>query len=162
MFRLRQLPLAAAALAFSNIALADYGSAGCGLGSMIIKSDNILQIFAATTNGTFANQTFGITFGTSNCTSGGLVRADKEQEAFAEANLDALRRDIARGQGEHLVAFASLLECDESVRPELYAFAQSQYESVFPNEETTALQALYMFKLQLAQEPTFIKECERI
>ena len=27
---------------------------------------------------------------------------DREQEAFAEMNLDALQRDMAAGQGEHL------------------------------------------------------------
>lgn len=162
MNRLVALPIVLGALTFSNAALANYGSAGCGLGSLIIKDDNMLQLFAGTTNGTFASQTFGITFGTSNCTTGGIVRADKEQEAFAEANLDALRRDMARGQGEHLVALASLLECEDEVRSDLYAFTQDRYESVFPSEDTTALQALYMLKIQLSQDPTFVKECGRI
>src|SRR6266545_2071443 len=45
-----------------------YGLAGCGLGSMLIGSKpGIVQIFAATTNGSFGTQTFGITSGTSNC-----------------------------------------------------------------------------------------------
>lgn len=162
MRRLAILPAALAALTFSNVALADYGSAGCGLGSMLIKEDSILQIFAATTNGTFATQTFGITTGTSNCTSGGIVRADKEQEAFAEANLDALRRDMARGQGEYLEAFASLLECEETVKSDLYAFAQDRFQATFPTEATTSLQALYAFKLQLSQEQVFMSECGRI
>lgn len=153
---------ALAALTFSPAALADYGSAGCGLGSMIITQDNILQIFAATTNGTFANQTFGITFGTSNCTSTGVVRADKEQEAFAEANLDALRRDMARGQGEYLDAFATLLACEADVQPAIGGFAQDHYEAVFPTETTTPMQALYGFKLQLSMDPVFADGCKRI
>lgn len=160
--KLVKTALFTAALAFSPAALADYGSAGCGLGSMIISSDNILQIFAATTNGTFATQTFGITFGTSNCTSGGLLTADKEQEAFTEANLAALQRDMARGQGEYLEAFATLLECEAEVRPDLYRFAQDRYAATFPNEETTSLQALYAFKVQLAQEESFVGACKRI
>lgn len=152
-----------AGLTLSPAALADYGSAGCGLGSMIISSDTIImQLLAGTTNGTFASQTFGITFGTSNCTTSGLVRADREQEAFAEANLDALRRDMARGQGEYLVAFADLLECDATVQDDLFSFAQERYQATFPTEATTAQQALYGFKLQLSQDERFAGECSRI
>ena len=61
----------------SASAMADgYGPAGCGLGSMIFEPDSgFTQVFAATTNGTSGNQTFGITSGTSNCASGGVVKA---------------------------------------------------------------------------------------
>ena len=45
---------------------APYGMAGCGLGSMLF-GDGGLQTSAATTNGIVANQSFGITSGTSNC-----------------------------------------------------------------------------------------------
>ncbi|RYZ63378.1 MAG: DUF3015 domain-containing protein, partial [Proteobacteria bacterium] len=47
-----------------------YGTAGCGLGNMILGKEN--QVFAATTNGTLGNQSFGITFGTLNCEGGNL------------------------------------------------------------------------------------------
>ena len=40
-----------------------YGTAGCGLGSVIIKEAGFAQVVAATTNGIYANQTFGITTG---------------------------------------------------------------------------------------------------
>ena len=42
---------------------------GCGLGSLVIKDQStvMLQVLAATTNGTSGSQTFGITSGTSNC-----------------------------------------------------------------------------------------------
>ena len=45
-----------------------YGTAGCGLGSMIFGDQKgAIQILAATTNSIFGTQTFGITTGTSNC-----------------------------------------------------------------------------------------------
>src|SRR6266511_1273208 len=45
-----------------------YGAAGCGLGAMAFKDQpGGIQIIAATLNDICANQTFGITFGTSNC-----------------------------------------------------------------------------------------------
>src|SRR3954469_2639303 len=64
-----------------------YGMAGCGLGSLIFGPVNSpgAQILAATTNSTFGSQTFGITSGTSNCVSGGVVALDRQQTAFAEA-----------------------------------------------------------------------------
>ncbi|MFN7453535.1 MAG: DUF3015 family protein, partial [Pseudobdellovibrionaceae bacterium] len=52
----------------SSVAMAkSYGDAGCGLGSVIFGNEKgFSQIFAATTNGTVGNQTFGISSGTSN------------------------------------------------------------------------------------------------
>ena len=45
--------------------------AGCGLGSMIIQENTkVMQLLAATTNGSFGSQTFGISTGTSNCKKG--------------------------------------------------------------------------------------------
>ena len=90
-----------------------YGMAGCGLGSMIFGPVNepVAQVLAATTNGTLATQTFGISSGTSNCVSGGVIRAEREQAAFAEVNFDDLKRDMAAGGGEYLRSFSSLLGC---------------------------------------------------
>lgn len=90
-----------------------YGPAGCGLGSLIFEpSSGFTQVFAATTNGTFGNQTFGITSGTSNCAggSGGSASA----KAFVETNRVALARDIARGQGETIDSLSRLAGCRTS------------------------------------------------
>src|SRR4051812_16002049 len=81
-----------------------YGMAGCGLGSLVFGQENTMlkQILAATTNGTFGSQTFGITSGTSNCTTAGVVKAQREQAAFVEVNFRDLKRDMAAGGGEFL------------------------------------------------------------
>ena len=72
-------------VSFSGSAFAaGYGDAGCGLGSIVFGSEQGgVQVLAATTNGTFYSQTFGITTGTSNCNPAGLVKLDKEREEFA-------------------------------------------------------------------------------
>ncbi len=154
--------LAALALAAPTVAYADYGMAGCGLGSIVISKDGFVQVFAATTNGTFSSQSFGITFGTSNCVSDGAVMVDKEQEMFVEANLDALERDIAAGGGEYLAAFTTLLGCSEGIRPEAYAAAQAALPVAFPNDATNPQQALYVLKLQLASQHEIKAQCNRI
>jgi hypothetical protein len=90
-----------------------YGPAGCGLGSLIFEPNSgFTQIFAATTNGTFGNQTFGITSGTSNCAggSGGSASA----RVFVETNRVALAKDIARGQGETIDSLSRLAGCRAS------------------------------------------------
>src|SRR4051794_17383876 len=84
-----------------------YGSAGCGLGSLIFEpSSGFTQVFAATTNGTFGTQTFGISSGTSNCAGGGGGSASAR--AFVETNRVALVKDIARGSGETIDGLSKL------------------------------------------------------
>jgi len=87
---------------------ADYGSAGCGLGSLAFKNNDGTQILAATTNGTFGSQTFGITFGTSNCNAKGMIKVSKARESFIEANYKDLSRDVAKGSGEYVTNLAQL------------------------------------------------------
>ncbi|MFO0584744.1 MAG: DUF3015 family protein [Anaeromyxobacter sp.] len=116
-----------------------YGTAGCGLGSMIFADQpGMVQIFAATTNGTFANQTFGITSGTLNCGSGMMAMGTKN---FVDANREALAKDISRGQGEAIGALTVINACEDSSK--VGAALQAQFKSIFPtaqasNDEVTA------------------------
>jgi len=105
-----------------------YGMAGCGLGSMAFKDDDkISQVLAATTNGTFGTQTFGISTGTSNCTKNGLAKIEKETEMFVEVNYDVLQKEISQGKGETLNSFASLMGCESSA---LGKGLQSNYKKI--------------------------------
>lgn len=160
---MKKLPLLALALGLTLTTSAayarSYGMAGCGLGSVIIGGDGFIQIFAATTNGTFASQTFGITTGTSNCVRSGVVLADKEQEAFFESNFSELESEIAQGGGEHLDALSGLFGCSAEVRPLLFQKAQASYETIFPSERTTPIQALYLLKVTLSQDDHLAAAC---
>lgn len=87
-----------------------YGMAGCGLGSLVFKENNSTQILAATTNGTFGSQTFGVTFGTSNCDASGKLFSQKDQvKDYVAANQVALTKEIAKGNGEALNGLADLM-----------------------------------------------------
>src|SRR5712691_12711696 len=78
---------------------ATYGAAGCGLGSLVFGDQKgMIQVLAATTNGTFWSQTFGITTGTSNCGDTAMTIAGTK--IFIEGNREALAKDAARGSGE--------------------------------------------------------------
>lgn len=108
---------------------------GCGFGTMLFKgsADNstILQAFQFTLNVIFANQTFGITTGTSDCQQPkGFANNEKANE-FMVANMDNLARDIAQGRGETLDAFAELLGVPSDKRPEFYLQLQSGFGRIF-------------------------------
>ncbi|MCE3010335.1 MAG: DUF3015 domain-containing protein [Proteobacteria bacterium] len=117
-------------LLLSSVAMAkSYGDAGCGLGSVIFGNEKgFSQIFAATTNGTSGNQTFGISSGTSNCVDQGAMKGARAVPVFIEMNKAALAKDAARGQGETIANLANLLGCNSSA---LGQTLKSQYNNIF-------------------------------
>ncbi len=105
-----------------------YGTAGCGLGSMVFGNEaGGIQILAATTNGTVGSQTFGITSGTSNCGNGAFAKA--EVNSFIQSNTASLENDVVRGQGETLSTLNNMLGCDSQFSGVL----QQNYKNVFTN-----------------------------
>lgn len=104
---------------------------GCGLGSVLWegKSDGsiLFQSLQATTNGTFGNQTFGITSGTLNCQKPAKFAQNEKLINFVQANMDGLAQDIAMGKGERLDTFAEML----GVAPEQSAAFNSKLQANF-------------------------------
>ena len=116
---------------------AAYGSAGCGLGSLLFEpSTGFTQVLAATTNGTSGNQTFGITSGTSNCDSG--PGSSASAKAFVQTNRSAMAKDIARGKGETISNLSALAGCRDSVA--VGSRLQREFKTIFPNASVTDAQ----------------------
>jgi hypothetical protein len=92
-----------------------------------------MQVFAATTNGSFGSQTFGITFGTSNCASGGggAVAA----KAFIETNREAFAKDVSRGSGETIDNLASLSGCSDNKA--VARSLQKSFKQIFPSSKAS-------------------------
>ena len=120
-----------ASASFSAMA-ANYGSAGCGLGSVVFgDKPGFTQILASTTNGSFGSQTFGMSTGTSNCTDElGMMSA----ASFIQSNKTALSKDIARGNGETLSALAEIYNVSNV--SEMSSTLKSSYDSVFATEDS--------------------------
>lgn len=109
-----------------------YGMAGCGLGSIAFgDKEGATQIFAATTNGTFGTQTFGISSGTSNCEEGGgssksAFRA--KLNPYVVANQAHLQNDISKGSGESIRTLEAMGGCEAG---QLGPQMQQQFQSIF-------------------------------
>ena len=138
-----------------------YGMAGCGLGSLLFGNDNttLMQILAGTTNNILFPQTFAITSGTSNCTAGGVVKAEREQAAFAEGNFQDLKRNMASGGGEFLMSFSTLLGCEDAAKPVLFKMTQEKYESILPSEKTGPIDLVVGVKAQIKADPRLASAC---
>lgn len=140
---------------------APYGMAGCGLGSIVFGDQpGFMQVFAATTNGTSASQTFGITSGTSNCIDM-AASASLDQKNFVKINYASLMRDSASGQGEYLSTFATLLGCEASVHSKFFGVAQSHQADIF-TEGAEPAQVLERFKATAAEDEMLRASCTRI
>ncbi len=127
---------------------------GCGLGTNIWKGESGLvpKVLGATTNGTFGNQTFGITTGTLGCSAEGVITADARLRMFAGANLDNLARDMAHGQGETLDAFASLMKVTETDKPAFFTFTKSNFTALFADDDVTAGEMIAQLNRLLATD----------
>ena len=113
---------------------APYGTAGCGLGSILFgDAPGIVQVLAATTNGTFWTQTFGISSGTSNCV-GGLSSAATTR-AYVQTNREAISKDIARGSGETVVGLSGVAGCKDPHA--VGSTLQREFKAIFPTEKAS-------------------------
>jgi hypothetical protein len=116
---------------------AGYGSAGCGLGSLLFEpSTGFTQVLAATTNGTSGSQTFGITSGTSNCDSG--PGSSASAKAFVQTNRAAIAKDIARGKGETISNLSALAGCSNTVA--VGSKLQREFKTIFPSASVSDAQ----------------------
>lgn len=132
--------VAAAAMLFATNVNA-HDSTGCGLGSMAWRGQQgtIPQILAVTTNGTFGNQTFGITSGTSGCDPQGRVTGGTQRMVFnfLENNMEQYALDVAKGGGETIATLAGIMNVDEAV---LAKRSQENFAVLFPTQDTDAVQ----------------------
>lgn len=153
------LALVGGALMIPGSAVAGpYGAAGCGLGSMVFAdAPGIVQIFAATTNGTVANQTFGITSGTSNCAQG--MQASLVQESFVAINGSSLSRDAAAGSGEYLSTFQLLMGCEAGAKDDFAASLKDNHAQIFTPDAQPA-EVLTNVRTVLASNEKLVQTCK--
>jgi hypothetical protein len=114
----------------------------CGWGSKLFDGQSGLapQVLAVTTNGTFGNQTFGITSGTSGCTQDGKVSSTWKTSLFIDGNKEALARDMSVGGGETLDSLAHLLGIEGQDRVAFGRVSKDNVARIFPSSNVNAQQ----------------------
>jgi len=107
----------------------------CGLGNVLFQEtgqDKILhQVLAVTTNGTFGNQTFGISSGTLNCKQPTTFASNQKLERFVADNMDTLAQDMASGRGEAVYTLAELMEVPANDRAAFLTLLQANFNSIY-------------------------------
>jgi len=131
---------------------------GCGLGKLAWADykhqKNIFpQAMMATTNGTFGSNTFGISFGTSGCTSDGKWMAEQKVTMFAEINFENLSQEMAQGHGEHLASLATLMGVPADQQPAFFALTQEQYTTLIQSGETAPVAMIKALNAAMAGHP---------
>jgi hypothetical protein len=139
-------------LVLTGISFADQKNTGCGLGSVLFEGHDGLfsQIFAVTTNGTFGNQTFGISSGTSNCDRPASFASNEKLNKYVADNMDNLAADMAKGNGEYLNTLAVLMEIPEAERANTYETLQNNFSKIFTSSSVTSVEILNNIETVLA------------
>jgi hypothetical protein len=129
-------PLSAMAAGENNIG-------NCGWGSKLFDGQQGIapQVLAATTNGTFGNQTFAITSGTSGCTQDGAVRSNWKTALFIDGNKEMLARDMSVGSGETLDSLAHLMGVESQDRAAFNRVAKENLWKIFAADTTADIVA---------------------
>lgn len=131
-------------LASSGLATAAApGGPGCGWGNMLFQGQSGLgpHLFAATTNGTSGNASFGLTFGTNGCDAGAVLTYDGKAMVDLSGVLDDFSEDVAMGNGEAINAVAGMYGIEDSADVEAFAsLTHNNFETLFPSADVTAEQ----------------------
>jgi hypothetical protein len=125
----------------------------CGWGAKLFDGQSGVapQVLGATTNGTFGNQTFGITSGTSGCTQNGTVHSTWKTAMFIDGNKEQLARDMSKGSGETLDSLATLIGVRAEHRTAFNRVTKEHFAQIFSGEASSA-QVTAALKQVLSQD----------
>jgi DUF3015 family protein len=133
----------AAVFPMSAMAAGENNIGNCGWGSKLFDGQSGIapQVLGATTNGTFGNQTFAITSGTSGCTQDGAVKSNWKTALFIDGNKEMLARDMSVGSGETLDSLAHLMGVEAQDRAAFNRVAKENLWKIFSADATADIVA---------------------
>jgi hypothetical protein len=125
----------------------------CGWGAKLFDGQSGMapQVLGATTNGTFGNQTFGITSGTSGCTQNGTVHSTWKTAMFIDGNKEKLALDMSKGSGETLDSLATLIGVRAEHRVAFNRVTKQHFATIFSGDASSA-QVTAALKQVLSQD----------
>ena len=139
---------------------------GCGLGKLAWsdykgQKEIAPQVLMATTNGTFYSTTFGISSGTSGCTSDGKIMSEQKTTMFAQLNFENLSQEMAQGQGEHLASLATLMGVPAEDQAAFFAMTQERYTSLVKTGEASPVAMVKAINDAIAPHPALAQVSTR-
>jgi hypothetical protein len=139
---------------------------GCGLGKLAWsdykgQKEIAPQVLMATTNGTFGSQTFGISSGTSGCSSDGKIMSEHKTTMFAQLNFESLSQEMAQGQGEHLASLATLMGVPAEHQEAFFAMTQERYTSLVKTGEASPVAMVKAINDAIATYPVLAQVSTR-
>ena len=148
-----------ALVATSSVFAAD-SSSGCGMGYEVAPKQSLVSSSTRSlVNSTFSS-TVAMTLGTSGCAKHSIVKNDAKGIHFAEANMNVLALEMARGNGEFVAGFASVYGCSDA---SLFgSMVQSNYESVLPASNTSGVELYNNVKAQIKNNAALSASCSMI
>lgn len=134
------------------ISMAAETGPGCGWGSILMdgKEGVAPNVLAATTNGTFGNQTFGMTSGTAGCDSDQTIQ--RAAADFLDDNMEKVARDMSTGQGESLGTLANLMGIREQDQDKFFAVTHENFSTIFSSDTVSSVDVMTSIQQVLAQD----------
>lgn len=146
-------------VAASSVFAAD-SSSGCGMGYEIAPKQSLVSSSVRSiVNATFSS-TIGMTMGTSGCAKHSIVKNEAKGIHFAEANMNQLAVEMARGNGEFVASFASVYGCNNAEA--FGSMVQSRYESVLPSANTSGVELYNNVKAEIRNNAALSASCSLI
>ncbi len=135
----------------------DYGAAGCGVGSIIFEGQSGLgpHVLAATTNGFYGTQTFAMSSGTLGCSVDDPIQS--HASLYIDSNLNNVAADIARGDGEALMALAELFDVKAADRATFAAVLKDNFSVIFTSESVTSTDVMSSLKMVMKDDLVLAK-----
>jgi hypothetical protein len=148
------------ALVSAVSAFAGDSSSGCGMGWEVAKEQSLISSSTRSiVNATFSN-TIAMTLGTSGCAKHSIVQNEAKGVHFAEANLNQLAIEMARGNGEFVASFGSVFGCQNS--SDFGSMVQAKYEAVLPSANTSGVELYNNVKAQIKNNASLSSTCTLI
>lgn len=137
-----------------GMAMAATNNVGCGAGSILFDGQSGVapQVLAATTNGIFGNQTFGISSGTLGCSQDGVVTPPNKVSMFLDTNLDKVAYEMAVGAGETLESLASLIGVQEADKAAFFAAVREHFAEIVPSAQASTEEVMAGLNRVLEQD----------
>lgn len=138
------------------------GSSECGIGWSVTQKKSFFATSTRSTTHVFIPPTFGMSSGTSGCDSHSLVKTEENAARFIAGNEDAIRSDIAQGDGEYVQALTVALGCEGEAARRLAPALRENYDPAIESDAkslSTGLELYLRVRASLRSDPVLARGC---